>query len=472
MMALVRVRHPVTSTTHGRTLGGHRVMASSSPRRVIIMGAAGRDFHNFNTVYRDDPRYTVLAFTAAQIPDIAGRRYPAVLAGARYPDGIPILDEAMLASLLAQQAVDEVVFAYSDVSHELVMQRASVALAGGADFVLLGPRHTMLKAPRPVIAISAVRTGCGKSQTTRAVAGWLREAGLRVVVIRHPMPYGDLALQRVQRFASRADLDAAACTVEEREEYEPHLARGTVVYAGVDYAAILARAAAEADVLLWDGGNNDFPFIAPDLHIALLDALRPGDESRYHPGAAVLRMADVLVVAKCDVAPPADVARVLESARAANPAASLVRGASPVRLDDARAVSGKRVLVVDDGPTLTHGGMAWGAGMVAARAAGVAQIVDPRHSATPAVLAVFAQYPHLADVLPAVGYGAQQLAGLAATINASAAEVVISATPCDLAALVRIDKPVVRARYEYADLDPGGLKHEIEAFIRKRGLAR
>jgi predicted GTPase len=441
-------------------------------RRVIIMGAAGRDFHNFNTVYRDDPRCEVLAFTAAQIPDIAGRRYPAALAGALYPQGIAIVDEAALGDMLARETVDEVVFAYSDVSHETVMHRASAALAGGADFILLGPRHTMLRAQVPVIAISAVRTGCGKSQTTRAVALWLRAHGVKVVVIRHPMPYGSLASQAVQRFASRADLARAECTVEEREEYEPHLACGTVVYAGVDYAAILARAEQEAEVLLWDGGNNDFPFIKPDLHIALLDALRAGDETHYHPGEAVLRMADIVIAAKCDVAPAADIARVLANAAALNPRARLIRGASPVRLDDVNAVRGKRVLVVDDGPSLTHGGMAYGAGMVAARAAAVADIVDPRASATPELQAVFARYPHLDKVLPAVGYGARQLAALAASINASDADVVIAATPCDLAALVRIDKPLVRARYEYADLDTPGLAGEIEDFLRARGLAR
>jgi len=441
-------------------------------RRIVIMGAAGRDFHNFNTVYRHDPRCEVVAFTAAQIPDIAGRRYPAALAGALYPQGIAILDESELPALLAREAMDEVVFAYSDVSHEAVMHRASMALAGGADFTLLGPTRTMLRAAVPVIAISAVRTGCGKSQTTRAVAAWLRAHDLKVVVIRHPMPYGDLASQAVQRFATRADLEAAACTVEEREEYEPHLACGTVVYAGVDYAAIVARAEQEADVLLWDGGNNDFPFIRPDLHIALLDALRAGDETHHHPGEAVLRMADVVIAAKCDVATAADIARVLATARALNPHAVLLRAASPVRLDDAPAVRGKRVLVVDDGPTLTHGGMAYGAGMVAARAAGVAAIIDPRASASAELRAVFDRYPHLDAVLPALGYGPRQLAALAATINASAADLVISATPCDLAALVHIDKPVVRVRYDYADLDSPGLVGEIEKFLEARKLGR
>ncbi len=441
-----------------------------SRRRVVIMGAAGRDFHNFNTVYRAHAEYEVLAFTAAQIPDIAGRRYPAALAGALYPHGIPIVDEAEIAALLADTIVDEVVFAYSDVPHAVVMHRASTALAGGADFTLLGPRRTMLTASVPVIAVSAVRTGCGKSQTTRALALWLREYGLRVAVLRHPMPYGDLAAQAVQRFATRADLDAAACTVEEREEYEPHIASGSVVYAGVDYAAILARAQAEADVLLWDGGNNDFPFIKPDLHIALLDALRPGDECAYHPGETVLRMADIVIAAKADVASADAVAQVLASAAAVNPRAVRLRGASPLRLDHAESVRGKRVLVVDDGPTLTHGGMAYGAGLVAARAASVAEIVDPRASATPALQAVFARYPHLDAVLPALGYSAAQLRELAATINASSAEVVVAATPCDLAALAPITKPVVRVRYDYADVDTPGLRGELQIFLAARGL--
>ncbi|MBK6660986.1 MAG: GTPase [Proteobacteria bacterium] len=443
-----------------------------SRRRVVILGAAGRDFHNFNTVYRDDPHYEVLSFTAAQIPDIAARRYPAELAGALYPHGIPVVEETQLGALLASAAVDEVVFAYSDVKHVEVMHRASAALAGGADFTLLGPRRTMLAARVPVIAVSAVRTGCGKSQTSRALATWLRGHGLRVVVLRHPMPYGDLARQAVQRFATRADLDAARCTVEEREEYEPHLASGSVVYAGVDYAAILARAQDEADVLLWDGGNNDFPFVRPDLHIVLVDALRPGDECAYHPGESVLRMADIVIAAKCDQASSEAVGQVLAAAAAVNPRARCLRGASPLRLDDAARVHGKRVLVVDDGPTLTHGGMAYGAGLVAARAAGAAAIVDPRASATPAMAAVFERYPHLDAVLPALGYGARQLAELAATINASDAELVVAATPCDLAALAPITKPVLRVRYDYADLDAPGLRGEVEQFLRERGLTR
>ncbi|MGE3849984.1 MAG: GTPase, partial [Gammaproteobacteria bacterium] len=353
-------------------------------RRVLILGAAGRDFHDFNVLFRDDPRSEVVAFTAAQIPDIAGRVYPPTLAGPLYPAGIPIIDEANLASAIIDLAVDEVLFAYSDLPHVEVMHRASIALAAGADFSLRGPRATMLAARVPVIAVSAVRTGCGKSQTTRWLAALLRARGLAVVVLRHPMPYGDLARQAVQRFATLADLDAADCTVEEREEYEPHLAQGTVVYAGVDYAAILAEAEREADVLLWDGGNNDFPFLRPDLHLVLVDPLRAGDELDHHPGETVLRMADAVIAAKCDVAEPAAVDAVLAHARAVNPAARQFRAASPVTLDDAAAVRGRRVVVVEDGPTLTHGGMAYGAGLVAARAAG-ATIVDPRSAAAPAI---------------------------------------------------------------------------------------
>jgi predicted GTPase len=443
-----------------------------SARRVVILGAAGRDFHNFNTVYRDDASREVVAFTATQIPEIAGRRYPASLAGPCYPQGIPILDEAELAELVARERVDEVVFAYSDVSHETVMHCGSTALAAGADFVLLGPKRTMLRARVPVIAVSAVRTGCGKSQVARWLAALLAELGIRVVVLRHPMPYGDLARQAVQRFASRADLDAARCTVEEREEYEPHLARGTVVYAGVDYAAILARAEDEADVLLWDGGNNDFPFLVPDLHVVLVDPLRAGDELRHHPGETVLRMADVVVAAKSDVAAPRAVELVLANARAVNPRAAQYRGGSPVRLDDPGAVHGRRVLVVEDGPTLTHGGMGYGAGFVAAQAAKVAAIVDPRAFAAPAIREVYARHPHIRAVLPAVGYGEAQLAALAATIRATDADCVISATPCDLAALVALDKPVVRARYEFADLDSPGLAARVREFLATRGLAR
>ena len=443
---------------------------SSVRTRVVIMGAAGRDFHNFNMVYRDDPTTEVVAFTATQIPDIAGRRYPPSLAGPLYPDGIPIVPEAELEALCRDAGVDQVIFAYSDVGHALVMHMASAALATGADFVLLGPRRTMLSATVPVIATCAVRTGCGKSQTTRWLSRLLKGQGLKTAVIRHPMPYGDLARQALQRFSSAADLDAAQCTIEEREEYEPHLALGNVVYAGVDYAEIVARAAAESDVILWDGGNNDFPFLRPDLHIVLVDPLRPGGETTHHPGEAVLRMADVVLVAKCDSASDADIQQVTENARRINPRAPIVRGASPVQLDDPARVAGKRVLVVEDGPTVTHGGMAYGAGYVAATRAQAAAIVDPRPAAAPEIAAVYAQYPHLGAVLPALGYHPSQLQALSTTINAVSADVVVTATPCDMGALIAIDKPVVRARYEFAELGEPRLSTLVEAFLSARGL--
>jgi predicted GTPase len=443
---------------------------SRSTNRVLIMGAAGRDFHNFNMVYRDDPGSRVLAFTASQIPDIAGRRYPAALAGGQYPDGIPIVAETELASLCRREHVDQVVFAYSDISHAGVMHTASIALAAGADFILLGPHRTMLDAAVPVIAICAVRTGCGKSQTARWLSRLLKQHGLRVAVIRHPMPYGDLERQAVQRFATPDDLAAAHCTVEEREEYEPHLALGNLVYAGVDYAEIVARAAAEADVILWDGGNNDFPFVRPDLHIVLVDPLRPGHETSHHPGEAVLRMADIVLVAKVNSASDADVQRVGETAHQINPTASLVRGASLVQLDDPEAVRARRVLVVEDGPSITHGGMPYGAGYVAATQAQAAEIVDPRSVAAQPIAAIYAKYPHIGPVLPAVGYHAAQLQALEQTINSARADVVVSATPCDLAALIDIDKPVVRARYEFAEVGEPSLGSLVEAFLQQRGL--
>ncbi len=436
-------------------------------RRVVIMGAAGRDFHNFNVVYRNDPAHEVVAFTAAQIPGIAHRRYPPALAGAHYPEGIAIVDESGLEELIRRKAVDETIFAYSDLLHEEVMHRASRALAAGSDFVLLGPKRTMLKARLPAIAVSAVRTGSGKSQVSRHLSRLLRERGRKVAVIRHPMPYGELEKQAVQRFATRADLEHAHCTIEEREEYEPHIAVGNVVFAGVDYEAILGRAEAEGDVILWDGGNNDFPFLKPDLHIVLADALRPGHETAYHPGETCLRMADVVVIAKSDAARPEDVARIEEAVRRTNPKAEVVRGASPVTLDDPQAVRGKRVLVIEDGPTLTHGGMAFGAGCVAARAAGAVELVDPRPSAAPALRYLFDEFPHLGSVLPAMGYGPEQVEALAATINASDAELVVSATPIDLLALVSLNKPVVRARYEYADAGEPTVGFVLDGFLGK-----
>jgi len=433
--------------------------------RVLILGAAGRDFHNFNMVYRDDPATHVVAFTRAQIPRTGDRRYPASLAGPHYRNGIPIEDEAALEAICRREQVDQVVFAYSDVPHAVVMHLASRALAAGADFVLLGPRRTMLRARVPVIAISAVRTGCGKSQTARWLGRRLRERGLQVAVLRHPMPYGDLERQRVQRFATREDLDTARCTAEEREEYEPHLAAGNIVFAGVDYAAITAAAEQEADIIVWDGGNNDFPFLVPSLHLVIADALRPGQATEYHPGETVLRMADVVLVNKVDVADPAAVERVIGEVRGVNPTATIVRAAFPVRLDDPQAVRGRRVLVVEDGPTITHGGMAYGAGYMAATRGGAGTVVDPRESAGPALRALFARYPHIGRVLPAVGYDTQQLEDLREAINRSEVDVVVAATPIDLAALIAVNKPIVRARYEFAEAGEPTLGAVVDAFL-------
>lgn len=445
-------------------------MANTDRVRIVIMGAAGRDFHNFNTVYRDDPETQVVAFTATQIPDIAGRLYPPSLSGPLYPEGIPIIDEAELPQFCLQQHVDQVVFAYSDVSHAEVMHCASIALASGADFTILGPQRTMLHSRVPVIAICAVRTGCGKSQTTRWIAKQLQDRGLKVAVIRHPMPYGDLEHQAVQRFATAEDLGAAECTIEEREEYEPHIARGTIVYAGVDYAAILARAEEEADIILWDGGNNDFSFIRPDLHIVLTDPLRPGHALSHHPGEAVLRMADIVLIAKTNSAGDADIQQVEENARLINPQAQIVRGSSPVTLEDEDMVKGKRVLVVEDGPTITHGGMAYGAGYVAACEAQASHIIDPRSAASEAIKKVYAKYPHIGNVLPAVGYHASQLAALRETINNIGADVVVSATPCDLTALIDINKQVIRARYEFAEAEGDDLEEVIAQFLQQKGI--
>jgi predicted GTPase len=418
---------------------------------VVLLGAAGRDFHNFNVVYRDDPSTVVVAFTATQIPGIADRRYPPALAGPRYPDGIPIEDEAALEEICRRERVTLVVFAYSDVTHAHVMTLASRALALGADFTLLGPRRTMLRAPVPVVAVSAVRTGCGKSPIARWLAARLRATGSRVAVLRHPMPYSDLERQRVQRFATRADLDRAGCTIEEREEYEPHLAAGNVVFAGVDYGAILAQAAAESDVLVWDGGNNDFPFVRPDLHLVVADALRPDDAAGYHPGEAVLRMADVAVVSKVNTASSEQVARAMAAVTRVNPRAPIVRAALAVRLDAPDLVRGRRVLVVEDGPTITHGSMPYGAGFVAATAAGAASVIDPRPFAVGELATVFARHGHIGPVLPAIGYSTAQVQALRATIERSAAEVVVAATPVDLALLLGVSTPVVRARYEFEE---------------------
>jgi predicted GTPase len=421
-------------------------------KKVLIMGAAGRDFHNFNVVYRDDPDTEVVAFTATQIPGIEGRRYPAELAGPRYPDGIEIRPQDELTSLVREREVDEVVFAYSDVSHEYVMHRASQALAAGASFGLLGPKATMLSSTKPVVAVCAVRTGSGKSQTTRAVVRALREQGRTPVVVRHPMPYGNIVAQRVQRFASYEDLEEADATVEEREEYEAHLAVGTVVYAGVDYEEILKAAQAEADVVIWDGGNNDLPFFRPNVHLVVADPHRPGHETTYHPGEANLRMADVVVINKVDTAEPENVDRVEATARELNPTAVIIRAESPVTVDDPAAVEGKRVLVIEDGPTLTHGEMTYGAGVVAARAHGAAEIVDPRPYVVGSLKGIYEKYP-VGPVLPAMGYSDEQIDELERTIDAAPVDVVVIATPVDLAKVADIRKPSVRVRYELAEVE-------------------
>ncbi len=431
------------------------------PVRVVILGAAGRDFHNFNVVYREDESALVVAFTAAQIPGLAGRRFPPGLAGPRYPHGIPIEREDDLERIIRERDVDLVVFAYSDVSHEQVMHLASRALAAGADFALLGPARTMLRSPKPVVAVCAVRTGCGKSAVSRRVVRILGERGRRVAVVRHPMPYGDLLAQRVQRFAAAADLDRAQVTVEEREEYEPHLEAGSVVWAGVDYAEILSRAAAEADVIVWDGGNNDLPFVAPTVHLCLVDPLRPGHESRYHPGEANLRMANVAVIVKEDTAVPEAVERVRSAVRELNPAARIVDARMPIRIEDPDAVRDRRVLAVEDGPTLTHGGMSMGAAALAARDLG-ATLVDPRPWARGSIAEVFARYPSLGPVLPAMGYDAAQRADLEATINAVPCDTVLLGTPMDLRRGLLLSHRVTRARYEMEEAGPLSLGEVLE----------
>ena len=433
------------------------------PVRVLILGAAGRDFHNFNVVFRDDPAVEVVAFTAAQIPGIADRRYPPELAGPRYPAGIPIEPEDALERLLRERGVHQVVFAYSDVSHEHVMHVASCALACGADFLLLGGRRTMLAAAKPVVAVCAVRTGCGKSAMSRKIVEILRSRGRRVAVVRHPMPYGDLVAARVQRFASFADLDRAGVTLEEREEYEPHLEAGSVVFAGLDYAAILARAEAEADVIVWDGGNNDLPFFVPTLHLCLVDPHRPGHESRYHPGEANLRMADVAVIVKEDTAPAAGIDAVRAAIAQLNPRARIVDTRLPISVDEPDLVRGRRVLAVEDGPTLTHGGLATGAASLAAQALG-ATLVDPRPHAQGSLRQVFEAYPKLGPVLPAMGYGAAQMRDLEATINAVPCDVVLLGTPIDLRRSLTVRHPVARARYRVEEVGPPAFDELLSAF--------
>jgi len=415
--------------------------------RVLIMGAAGRDFHDFNVVYRDDPSVEVVAFTATQIPGIADRRYPTELAGERYPAGIPIRPEAELEALIAEHDVNTVVFAYSDVSHEQVMHAASRVLAAGADFKLLGPDATMLPSTRPVVAVCAVRTGSGKSQTSRYVAKALEAQGLKVAVVRHPMPYGDLVAQRCQRYETYADLDRHQTTIEEREEYEPHLDFGRLVFAGVDYEDILRAAEAECDVVIWDGGNNDLPFYTPDLMIVVADPLRPGHELKYHPGEANLRMADIVVINKIDSATPEALAQVRAAIADVNPRAQIVEARSSLALEGGD-IAGKRVVVVEDGPTLTHGGMTYGAGIVAAKRFGAAEIVDPRPYAQGELAATLAKYPDLERLLPAMGYGDKQIHELEMALDAIPADVVLAATPIDLTRVLKTQKPIVRVRYE------------------------
>src|SRR5437773_11747433 len=435
--------------------------------RVLIVGAAGRDFHNFNVVYRERPEYDVVAFTATQIPNIDGRVYPAALAGSLYPDGIPILPESALEQLIREHEIDEVVFAYSDVTHEHVMHVGSRALAAGASYHLISPHHTMLPSSKPVVAICAVRTGSGKSQTTRHVARLFRDDGKRVAVLRHPMPYGDLAAQAVQRFEHYEDLEAADATIEEREEYEPHLAEGNLVFAGIDYAAILDRAEQEADVILWDGGNNDTPFIKPNLHIVVVDPHRPGHELRYHPGETNLRMADVCIVNKVDSAPQAGVDAVLESIRATNPLAQVIRAASPFTVEEnGLEIEGKRVLAVEDGPTLTHGEMTYGAAVLAAKQGGAAALVDPRPFAVGSIAKTFEDYPGIGPLLPAMGYGREQMDDLRETIERSDADLVLIRTPIDLRRLIELDKPALRVTYRLQELDEPGLAE----ILQERGI--
>jgi len=435
--------------------------------RTLIMGAAGRDFHNFNVFFRDNPDYEVVAFTATQIPNIEGRVYPAELAGARYPAGIPIYPESDLVKLIRELKVDLVVFSYSDVPHVYVMHKASMVLAAGADFTLMGPKRTQLKSSKPVVAVCAVRTGSGKSQTTRRVSLILRSMGYKVAAIRHPMPYGNLVAQAVQRFADYDDLDEYECTIEEREEYEPHLDNGIIVFAGVDYERILRQAEKEVDIVLWDGGNNDLSFYVPDLLIVVADPHRAGHELSYYPGEANARAADVFVINKVDTARPEDIITVRENLRLLNPEATVIEAASPLFVDDPAAIRGKRVLVVEDGPTLTHGEMAYGAGWVAARRFGAAEIVDPRPFALGSIKATFAKYPTTGNVLPAMGYGQEQVQELEETINRADVDLVIIGTPIDLSRVMAIKKPYQRVRYELQEIGQPTLEDILKAKFKK-----
>ncbi|MGB9740668.1 MAG: cyclic 2,3-diphosphoglycerate synthase [Candidatus Bathyarchaeia archaeon] len=436
-------------------------------KKVIIMGAAGRDFHNFNVYFRNNDNYEVVAFTATQIPGIEGRTYPSELAGPRYPKGIPIYPEEKLPALIRENDVDEVVFAYSDVSHEYVMHKASIALSCGADFRLMGPKTTMLKTKVPIVSIGAVRTGSGKSQTSRLVAKILKNKGLKVVAIRHPMPYGDLRKQICQRFASYEDLDKYDCTIEEREEYEPHIDNGIIVYAGVDYEKILREAEKEADVIVWDGGNNDLPFYKPDLHIVVADPHRPGHEIAYHPGEANLRMANVVIVNKVDTADPQNVKLVKENIRMVNPNAMVLEAASPITVDNPELIKGKRALVIEDGPTLTHGGMPYGAATIVTQRLGASEIVNPKPYAVGSIREAYRKYTHLGGILPALGYGEKQIAELKETIERTPCDVVVIGTPIDLRRVTTINKPTVRVKYELQILGPVSLEQVLDDFLRR-----
>ncbi|HEX7582069.1 MAG TPA: cyclic 2,3-diphosphoglycerate synthase [Gaiellaceae bacterium] len=440
-------------------------------RKIIIMGAGGRDFHDFNVVFRDDPQTEVVAFTATQIPGIDTRVYPPALAGPQYPEGIPIRPENELTQLIREHGVDEVILAYSDLEHEAVMHKASTVLAAGADFRLLGPDATMLGSIKPVVAVCATRTGCGKSQTSRKIGQELLDAGLKVALVRHPMPYGDLEAMRVQRFATLEDIDAAHPTIEEREEYEEPVRLGMVMYAGVDYEAIMRQAEEEADIIVWDGGNNDFPFIAPDLLIVVADALRPGHELLYHPGETNIRMADVVVINKVDSAEAHNVERVLENVESVNPLAKVIFAKSPTTLDPGPSLRGAHVLVVEDGPTLTHGGMPFGAGLVAARNAGAASIVDPRPFAVGSIGELYTTWPQLANVLPAMGYSDEQLSELEATINAADCDVVVTGTPVDLGRLITSRHPIRHVRYELEEVGSPTLADVLESIVARAKAA-
>ena len=444
---------------------------SHTPRRVIILGAAGRDFHNFNTVYRDNPAYQVVAFTSTQIPDIAGRRYPAVLAGKLYPSGIPIFDETELAEVIQREKPDVAVFSYSDVTYDTIGHLAALCIAHGVDFELLGADKTMIKSSKPVIAITAVRTGAGKSQTTRYISSILKKLGKKVVAIRHPMPYGDLAIQACQRFAEYSDLDKHKCTIEEREEYEPHIDNGFIIYSGVDYEQIIRSAEAEADVILWDGGNNDLPFYVSDLHICVADPHRAGHELLYHPGEANFRMAGVIVINKCDTATEENITSIEANAAKFNPKAVVIRANSPVTCEKVELVKGKKVLIIEDGPTLTHGSMTFGAGVVAAKNAGAAEIVDPFPYAVASLAATYKKYPNAKGILPAMGYGDAQIRDLEATIEATPCDVVISATPIDITRVLKVNKPMVRATYALAEVKIGQLEDEVSKALAVRILA-